>query len=235
MSIMRTTSDGPKNQKKNAADGDGEFVEPTQNRKAGAVVPARSPLPARAKRNPNPAGPDMPAPRAARRSGAELSEATTRKALIAVRLAELEEAKIKAITEMELLSDEEAENEANIDPLADVQMMPTSQFAALGGALGDSPHSSDVEDIPIDDQTFCDIADLDKDYETVVAERKKNRDRELLEKVLKASDLAAVNNNRLLTCFRGRRKRTLRRARLEPPSTRPKKRSRTKSARTRRE
>jgi hypothetical protein len=122
-----------------------------------------------------------------RQSGAQVSTATTRKALIALKLAELEEAKIAMLAEMELDDEaEEAEEEANsIKTLADLPMMSTSQFAALGAALGESPHSSDAEDVPLDMQTFCMVTDLDKDYETLVAEKKKQDMAELHSKVVK--------------------------------------------------
>lgn len=65
-------------------------------------------------------------------------------------------------------------------PLEDIQRMPTSQFAALGASLGDTP---DEDDIPVN--IFgLDIFDLDKDYETLVADKKKQDALELHAKVV---------------------------------------------------
>ncbi|KAF8177130.1 hypothetical protein K438DRAFT_64199 [Mycena galopus ATCC 62051] len=144
---------------------DPEFV-PSKSLKA---IPRRSPLPGRAKRNNDPAAPDMPQPR---RSTAEVTEATTRKALLAVRLAELEQLKISMLAEMELDDEaEEAEDEASsVNMLADVLTMSTAEFGELG-----APHSSDEEGVSIDMETFCDVTDLDKDYETLAAEHNARR------------------------------------------------------------
>jgi hypothetical protein len=180
LNFLRICSDKNIDQKKNT-DADTAYVAPVKKRQ---VIPPRDPLPHRKKRNNHPADPDLPPER---QSGAQVSTATTRKALIALKLAELEEAKIAMLAEMELDDEaEEAEEEANsIKTLADLPMMSTSQFAALGAALGESPHSSDAEDVPLDMQTFCMVTDLDKDYETLVAEKKKQDMAELHSKVVK--------------------------------------------------
>lgn len=97
---------------------------------------------------------------------AEANEATTRKAFLAVRLAQIEAERIAMLAEMELDDEaEEAEDEANsVNTLADVLMMSTADFGELGAPPARSPHSSDIE---MDDETFCTIADLDQDYETL--------------------------------------------------------------------
>lgn len=135
-------------------------------------------------------------------AAAAIDEALTRKALIAVRIAELEAQKIAMLAQMEL--DQEALEEAEaadsvstIDdiPLADIQRMPTAEFAALGASLGDPPHPSDPEDIPIDifHLTF---EDLDKDYDEIVADKKKEDARKLLEKVMKVRRPAQIETLR---------------------------------------
>ncbi|KAJ6608233.1 hypothetical protein B0H10DRAFT_1691441, partial [Mycena sp. CBHHK59/15] len=71
-------------------------------------VPVRSPLPGRAKRVVNPGAPDMPRPK---RTSAEVSKAITEKALIQLRIAELEAEKVQMLAQMEIDEDEEAAEE----------------------------------------------------------------------------------------------------------------------------
>jgi hypothetical protein len=133
----------------------------------------------------------------AKRSTAEVNEATTRKALLAVRLAQIEAERIAMLAEMELDDEaEEAEDEANsVNTLADVPMMSTADFGELGAPPARSPHSSDIE---MDDETFCTIADLDQDYETLVAEDKKQRASELHQKVMKGQVRLLSSRNYVL-------------------------------------
>ncbi|KAJ7446242.1 hypothetical protein B0H11DRAFT_2421105 [Mycena galericulata] len=182
---------------------DTNFVAPATAKKN--ELPPRLPNPTRDKKNFDPAAPDLDRPRRTREESeaanlleaqatkaADLLEAqaTTRKALIALRLAELEAEKIAMLAEMELDDEAEEAKEAAASvsslsdisdiPLEDIQRMPTSQFAALGGSLGDTP---DEDDIPVD--IFgLDIFDLDKDYETLVADKKKQDALELHAKVV---------------------------------------------------
>ncbi|KAJ7080031.1 hypothetical protein B0H15DRAFT_804274 [Mycena belliarum] len=159
-----------------ATDGDAYVAPPGKK-----VLPPREPNPTREKRNPDPAKPDQPR---SKRTTAQVAEETTRKALMVVKLQQLEAIRISMLAEIELNEeDDEAEQEAaNVTNLADIVMMPTADFAALGAPP--SPHPSDGDQMSID--TFhITLADLDKDYETLVEDKKKQDALDLHAKVMK--------------------------------------------------
>ncbi|KAJ7150480.1 hypothetical protein C8R43DRAFT_951454 [Mycena crocata] len=183
------------------------------------ALPPRAPNPDRKKRNNNPGKLEVPAeddngsPVLTQKKKTSVSVSTTHKALLALKLAELEAEKVRMLAEMELedKAEEADKEEVSVNTIADIQMMPFNEFAALGGALGD-PMDSDADEFPID-LSHAAFDDLDNDHDTVIARQKKEAEAALHKKLIrgggkkrKGETRAAVEEEKEKVCEARKRK-----------------------------